>query len=77
MKDTWITVKQASEILNCTVQNIHYLVKGRHRKQAKRKKIVPPILTSIKTIRRGTKMTTYLLSLEEITNYLNTHGERK
>jgi hypothetical protein len=77
MKDTWITVKQASEILECSVQNIHYLVKGRHRKHAKRKKIIPPILHSVKIIKRGTQMTTYLISLQELTNYLNTNGDKK
>lgn len=75
--DTWISVKQASELLECSVQNIHYLVKGRHRKHARTKKIVPPIFKSVKAIRRGTKMTTYLLSLDEITNYINKTGVKK
>lgn len=75
--DTWISVKQASELLECSVQNIHYLVKGRHRKQARTKKIVPPIFKCVKAIRRGTKMTTYLLSLDEITNYINKTGVKK
>lgn len=77
MSATRITVQQASELLECSIQNIHYLVKGRYRKNAKRKKIVYPILKDVKIVKRGSKLSSYLLSLEEVTNYLNKKGEER
>jgi hypothetical protein len=77
MSATRITIQQASELLECSIQNVHYLVKGRYRKNAKRKKIVYPILKDVKIVKRGSKLSSYLLSLEEVTNYLNKKGEEK
>ena len=64
----WLNVKEAAEFLECSPQNIHYLIRGLFRKNAKRKKIVPPKLKKVKFIQRG-KYTSYLVSREELTNY--------
>lgn len=70
MSNTWLTVTQVSEILECTVQNVHYLIKGRYRKSARRKKYTEPKFKKVKFIKRG-NMTTYLIHMSEVSQYIN------
>jgi hypothetical protein len=70
MTEDWISIKEASIILECSNQNVMYLAKGKYRKEAKRRKIVPPKFTKIKTIQRG-KYVSILLDRNEVINYKN------
>lgn len=73
MNNTWLTINQVSEILGCSVQNVHYLVKGRYRKSARRKKFSEPVFRKVKYIKRGNILTTYLIHMSEVVHYINKH----
>jgi hypothetical protein len=51
MYPSWLTVKEASEILNCSVQYVRYLIAGRNRKYPNRIKtddgVIPKSLIKI------------------------------
>lgn len=76
-EEEYISMQEAAKIIGCTVQNIHYLVRGAYRSKAVRKKIVPPKFNNVKTSYRGKKYLTYLVSKEEVINYKNKLSEKK
>lgn len=76
-EEEYITMQEAAEILECTVQNIHYLVRGVYRSKAVRKKIVPPKFNRVKVTYRGTKYFNYLISKEEVINYKKQMKEKE
>lgn len=77
MTEQFYTVTEASKLLNCTVQNVHYLIKGRWRKNAPRVRYRKPIFENVIKI-RGKRYSTYLIHADEITNYLKKqNGETK
>jgi hypothetical protein len=73
----WLTVKEAAALLNCSTQNVYYLISGIYRPSAKRKKITPPVFRSVKTIKKGKSYFTHLIDRNEVKVYLqNKKGER-
>jgi anthranilate/para-aminobenzoate synthase component II len=79
MKETeieWLTIKQVAEMVGCTVQNAHNLVRGRIEPKAKRRKIVPPVFREVKILKRGTRYNTYLVNSNEVSNYIQTKEKR-
>lgn len=76
-EEEFISMKEAAEILGCTIQNVHYLVRGAYRSQAIRKKLVPPKFHNVRTTYRGRKYLSYEISKEEVINYKNYLSEKK
>ncbi len=70
----WLSVSECAKILGCSVQNIHYLIKGRVRPQAKRRKISPRRFLKIKTKKSAKSAIIYYIHISEIESYLK--GEK-
>lgn len=76
MTDEFFTVTEASKMIGCTVQNIHYLIKGRWRKNAPRVRYRKPVFENVIKI-RGQRYSTYLIHIDDIQNYLKTKTEKQ
>ncbi len=74
-KKEWLSVSEVARILDCTIQNVHYLIKGRIRPNAKRKKMSFPKFQKVKTTKIGHNLISYSIHITEIENYLQ-KGEK-
>jgi hypothetical protein len=70
----WLSVAEVAEIIGCSIQNIHYLIKGRYRPQAKRKKISPRRFLKTQTRKTNKNNLVYFIHKSEIEKYLK--GEK-
>lgn len=70
----WYSVSEVAKILQCSIQNVHYLIKGRFRPLAKRRKISPRRFLKTQTRKTNRNTLVYFIHKSEIEKYLE--GEK-
>lgn len=65
----WLSVSEVAKLIGCSVQNVHYLIKGRVRPNAKRKKISSQRFKKVKTTKIGQNLISYHIHISEVEKY--------
>lgn len=77
MRQNYYSVTEAAELLGCSVQYVHYLIKGRWRKYEDYIRFTKPVFKNVIEISNSPHNSRYMIHASDIAQYLTNKKEKR